>query len=249
LESAAIHAFLRASVRRGRECEQIGPFLASFSPHDANPFFNYAIPDDGATPSDGEVAALIDAYERRSRKPRLEYVSDLAPAVEPRLLSAGFGVEHRVALMGFDPATDRAPGSAEVELIAPVSAEDLLALRVVQHEAYDDPSEPDEHEVVSLRRSLASGGGAVLARMRDDHIAAGAGEYSPIIDGVTELTSIGVRPAYRRRGIAAAVVDRLADTAREAGAVNLFLMANDAEERLYGRVGFVTEGRVLHISR
>jgi N-acetylglutamate synthase-like GNAT family acetyltransferase len=85
--------------------------------------------------------------------------------------------------------------------------------------------------------------------MRDDHIAAGAGEYSPIIDGVTELTSIGVRPAYRRRGIAAAVVDRLADTAREAGAVNLFLMANEAEERLYGRVGFVTEGRVLHISR
>ena len=249
MDFAAIQGYLRASVRQGRDCEQIGPFLASVSPTDANPFFNYAIPEDGAAPTDGDVAALIDAYERRLRKPRLEYISDLAPAVESTLLAAGFQIEGRLALMGLDSETGRTVAPADVELVAPSSGDDLLAVRAVQHEAYEDPSEPDEHEVASLRRSLASRGGAVLARVGDDHIAAGAGEYSPIIDGVTEVTSIGVRPAYRRRGIAAAVVDWLADSARESGATTLFLMANEAEERLYARVGFVTGGRVLHISR
>jgi predicted GNAT family acetyltransferase len=254
VDFAAIQAYLRDSVAQGRDCEHVGPFLASFSPRDANPFFNYAIPEDAAAPSHQDVAALIEAYERRSRKPRLEYIADLAPAVEPALLAAGFTVEGRLALMGLDPDAARGLATqtgepAAVELIEPVSRDDFRAVRAVQHEAYEDPSEPVEDEVESIRRSLALRGGAVLARMSSDHVAAGAGEYSPIIEGVTEVTSIGVRPAYRRRGIAAAVVAWLAEDARESGATTLFLMANESEERLYSRVGFVTGGRVLHISR
>lgn len=43
--------------------------------------------------------ALIAAYEKRDRKPRLEYIAQLAPAVEEVLLSAGFTVEGRLPLM------------------------------------------------------------------------------------------------------------------------------------------------------
>jgi len=93
MEAAAVHAYLRASLRQWRECEQIGPFLAAFARSSTNPFFNYAIPDDGAAPSPRTVVALIDAYVSRGLRPRLEYVPELAPAVEPALLAAGFEAE------------------------------------------------------------------------------------------------------------------------------------------------------------
>jgi ribosomal protein S18 acetylase RimI-like enzyme len=249
VDFSAIQAYLRASVRTWRDHEQVGPFLASFSKTSSNPFLNYAIPDDGAALSEGDVARLIDAYERRRLKPRLEYIADLAPAVEPALLSAGFRVEGRLALMGLKVIGMSPAQLAGIELVTPTTDDELRAVRLVQHEAYEEPGMPDQEAVRSLRRSLASGGGAVLARTQGDHVPVGAGEYTPPIDGVTEVTSIGVRSAYRRRGIAAAMTAWLAGSARASGARDVFLMANDAEERIYGRVGFLTEGRILHISR
>jgi predicted GNAT family acetyltransferase len=66
---------------------------------------------------------------------------------------------------------------------------------------------------------------------------------------VTPLDAASLRPSYRRRGIAAAMTAWLAAAARAGGAATLYLMANEAEERIYARVGFVTGGRILHISR
>lgn len=40
----------------------------------------------------------------------------------------------------------------------------------------------------------------------------------------------------------------LVRAAIQAGAKAPFLMANENEERIYARVGFVTEARILHIS-
>jgi GNAT superfamily N-acetyltransferase len=249
MDLLAIHAYLRASVSTWREIERIGPFLASFSTRSTNPFLNYAIPDDGAMPGDDDVAGLIAAYERRDLRPRLEYLPDLAPAVEPSLVAAGFVVEGRLALM--EPiGTDRPAAVPEgIELVPPSTDEELRGLRSVQHEAYDEPGAPTDEDVVSLRRGLESGGGAILARTTDDRTPVGAGEFTPIIGGVSEITSIGVIPPYRRRGIAAAMCARLSAEVRARGATTPFLMANDAESRVYARVGFVTRGAVLHISR
>ena len=81
-----IQSYLRFAASQQRDTQQIGPFLATFNRHSANPFLNYAIPDDAATPSLTDVNALIAAYESRGRKPRLEYVATLAPAVEEAFL-------------------------------------------------------------------------------------------------------------------------------------------------------------------
>jgi hypothetical protein len=81
-----IQSYLRVAASHQRDTERIGPFLATFSRANDNPFLNYAIPDDNATPTPADVAALIVAYEKRSRQPRLEYVSQLAPAVEGTLI-------------------------------------------------------------------------------------------------------------------------------------------------------------------
>jgi hypothetical protein len=91
------------------DTETIGSFLATFSRSNDNPFLNYAIPDDNATPSPADVAALIVAYEKRSsQKPRLEYVAQLAPAVEGKLIGADFCVEGHLPLMICTPGADRA---------------------------------------------------------------------------------------------------------------------------------------------
>lgn len=94
-----IQSYLRIAASQQRDTEQIGSFLATFSRSNDNPFLNHAIPDDNATPSPADVAALIVAYEKRSRKPRLEYVAQLAPAVEGVLIDVGFRVEGYLPLM------------------------------------------------------------------------------------------------------------------------------------------------------
>jgi GNAT superfamily N-acetyltransferase len=77
-----IQGYLRAMAGRRQESERVGPFIAAYDGHSDNPYRNYAIPDDGSEPTEKDVRALIEAFERRRRTPRLEYVPTVAPAVE-----------------------------------------------------------------------------------------------------------------------------------------------------------------------
>ncbi len=117
-----IQSYLRVAASHQRATQKIGPFLATFSRANDNPFLNYAIPDDNAIPSPADVAALIVAYEKRSRQPRLEYVAQLAPAVEGMLIDAGFRVEGHLPLMTCAPGAERIlPVPEGIELILPVT--------------------------------------------------------------------------------------------------------------------------------
>lgn len=78
----------------------------------------------------------------------------------------------------------------------------------------------------------------------------GAGLCAPPHHGVSELAAVGVRDAYRRRGIAAAVTAHLTRIGPEVGVHRPFLTpAAEAEERIYHRVGFRTATTMLHVSR
>lgn len=244
-----IQSYLRVAASHQRETAQIGSFLATFSPTSDDPFLNYAIPDDNATPSLADVHALVVAYKMRSRQPRLEYVSQLAPAVEMALLDAGFIVEGNLPLMtclsGSEQILPVPPG---VELILPISDDDLVATVSVQHEAYAAPP-PDAAAIDRLRTSLAAGGIAVLARSTATGEPLGAGVCTVPNNHTTEIAGIGVRPAFRRRGIAGAIVSRLVREAFTAGVSVPFLMAaHAAEARIYRRAGFVEIAKILHIS-
>jgi ribosomal protein S18 acetylase RimI-like enzyme len=246
-----IQAYLRRAASRARETEKIGPFLATFSPRDDNPYVNYAIPDDGANPSSGDVAALVAAYRRRDRIPRLEYIPGLAPAVEAALLSGGFVVEGRTPLMVYEPDSEQEvlvpPG---IELVVPTSDDDLLAMLVAQNEAYGDTAPtPTLEQVESRRAFLEAGGIGILARDALTGEPAGAGGCDVPFKRTTELVAVGVREKFRRRGIAAAMTARLVRAALDAGVTTIFLMAaHEAEARIYARVGFSRVGEVLHIS-
>jgi ribosomal protein S18 acetylase RimI-like enzyme len=244
-----IQSYLRFAASQQRDLEKIGPFLATFNRHSANPYLNYAIPDDDATPSPSDVKALIAAYSKRDRKPRLEYVATLAPAVEEALISAGFSVEGRLPLLTCTPGGEQfLPIPPDIELIVPVSDAEMLATVAVQHEAYGEAA-PSHEDGQRLRDSMAAGSIVILARVAATGEAVGAGICSVPGNQTTEIAGIGVCEAFRRRGIAGALTTRLIREAFDAGVTVAFLMAaHEAEKRIYLRAGFSTTGEILHIS-
>src|SRR4028118_1775055 len=244
-----IQSYLRFAASQQRDTERIGPFLATFSRHSANPYLNYAIPDDGAAPGLADVKALIAAYSVRGRKPRLEYVAKLAPAVEETLISADFTVEGRLPLMTCTPGSEKLlPLPPDIELIVPVSEAEILGTAAVQHEAFTE-AVPSPEDVDSLRKTLAAGGIAVLARVAATGEPAGAGMFTVPAHQTTEIAGIGVRVPFRRRGIAGALTARLLREAFDAGVRGaLFTAAGAVGSRGYSRAGFCAGGEILHIS-
>ncbi|MGL5062115.1 MAG: GNAT family N-acetyltransferase [Microcoleus sp.] len=245
-----IQSYLRFAANSQRDTAQIGPFFATFSHSSDNPFLNYAIPDNNATPSPADVAALISAYEGRGLRPRLEYVAQLAPLVEPALAAAGFTVEGRFPLMVCSPGAEKTmPLPEGIELVVPTSDSELRDTVTVQHEAYG-ALPPNFEDVERLRESLTMGGIAVLARDAATGEPAGAGQLTVPGNMTTEIAGIGVRVAFRRRGIAGALTARLLQEAFAAGVSVAFLTpGHDEEARIYSRAGFVPVGDILHISR
>jgi len=191
----------------------------------------------------------VAGYRERERTPRLEYVPSLAPEVEPALVAAGFTVEGRLPLMTYTGGAD-APAPAGIELLDARSDDELHGVAAVQWEAYGESGPVPQHPVDGLRRTLEAGGVVVLARDAGTREAAGGGLCTAPHEGATELTSIGVRESYRRRGIAEAMTRRLAREMHARGNDAVFLMAaGDDETRIYERAGFATTSEILHISR
>jgi predicted GNAT family acetyltransferase len=218
-----------------------GPFLALLHPTSANPFLNYAIPDDGAEPTAAEATALVDVFRQHQRVPRLEYVGEPAPSVCARMVAAGFVLERElpVLICGADSLTATpAPDGFEIGL-AETSADHLGAL-IVGHESYADTGPPPALADAERRVAFAAEGGLViLARELGSGEPAASAMCEPPYDGVTELSSVGTRAAFRLRGLAGAVTSRLAVAAARAGGRELWLTPESPEaERVYGRIGF-----------
>jgi GNAT superfamily N-acetyltransferase len=225
----------------------MGPFLATFTRVTDNPYLNYAIPDEGGSATAADVEALIAAYRARERKPRLEYIASTAPEIERTLLAAGFEVEGRLPLMTCTDARIAIPQG--IDLLAPELEDDFRGVAEVQWEAYEEQGPLPARAIDGLRRTAETGGLVVLARDSLTGEAAGGGLCVAPHENVTELTSIAVREAFRRRGIAAAMAGWLSRAAQDRG-LSVFLMAAGVDEaRIYSRAGFVQQGEVLHISR
>lgn len=243
-----VHAYLR--VLAGVRAHRIGPFLAAFDDHDPGLFRNYAIPDDGADPTGSEVTDLIAAFTDRSRTPRLEYLPGLCPAVEPALVNAGFGAERRVPLMTCAPSEIAAVPVAEgIEVRLATTEGQLRQVAEAQNDAYGQLITTD-HDVLRLRGTIDGGGLVAVAVDTATGVGVGGGLCAPPYCGVSELAAIGVRAAYRRRGIAAALTALLTQACPDVGITTPFLTpAGEAEERIYRSAGYQAVTEILHISR
>jgi N-acetylglutamate synthase-like GNAT family acetyltransferase len=239
---------MRKAAALNREVEQIGPFFATFTTHSANTFLNYAIPDRQAEPTAADAQALIDAFRRHERVPRLEYLPGLAPAVEPALLAAGFTVEDRLPLMDCpaDAIINQAP-PAGFDLLFPATDAEHLGVATAQAEAFGEEP-PSEAEIARSRQRIADGGIAVYARDAATGEPAGGGACTALIDGLSEVVGVAVREAYRKRGLGGAITLLLTRAAYDAGAETVFLTpAGDPQERIYARVGYRRIDSVLFL--
>ena len=93
-------------------------------------------------------------------------------------------------------------------------------------------------EQLAFRRKRLREGRMVMAvaRTTDGPVASGA--HQPVGD-VSEIGGVATLPAFRRRGIGAAVVDVLIEDALRRGVRTVFLTAGDEDvARVYGRLGF-----------
>jgi GNAT superfamily N-acetyltransferase len=239
----ALQTHIRRAAAAGRATERIGPFLATFSPDSANPFLNYAVPDDGAKPTPADVAGLTAAYRRRDLVPRLEFLAATAPAAEAALLAAGYEVERRIPVMLCPPgALHEVPPPAGIELVVPESDVDLKGMLTAQFEAFGDPGEPD---VAGARENK---GVRVYARDARTGEPVGGGQATPVVDGTTEVAGIAVREPYRRRGVGAAITAWVTAAVHEQGAHTVFLTpAGVNEQRMYARVGYQAADDMLHL--
>lgn len=265
-----IHGYLRAST--SRRAQRLGPFLLLLDEHDPGRYFNYAVPDDDLEATPNDVAALVAAFRLRSRTPRLEYVAAVCPDLEPALLTAGFVIEARVPILTCPPNRAPACEAADVTVLLATRDDELSQAAEVQAEAYGQ-STATNHDTARLRGVIDSGGLVALALDPTTGTAVGAGQLGPPyppktgsttgeappqnencpstsnLGGVSELAAVGVRATYRRRGIATDVAAALTRSSPSVGITRPFLMTlDDAEERVYQRVGYRRATEMLHIS-
>jgi len=248
---SALQSHMRRAAAAGRRTEQVGPFLATFSPGSTNPFLNYAIPDDGARPSRSDVDRLTGTYERLDLLPRVEFLVDTAPDASDALLAAGWSVERRIPVMLCPPGSVVMPAvPAGIELVVPSRDDEFHGLLAAQWEAFDQPVNVSADDVAKAGDRLRAGGFAVLARDAVTGEAAGGGVAEAVADGTSEVAGIGVRSGFRRRGLGAAITAFLTAAVHDAGGRTVFLTpAGVTEQRLYERVGYVPAGDMVHLSR
>ncbi|MEC3977031.1 GNAT family N-acetyltransferase [Amycolatopsis sp. H20-H5] len=245
-----LQSYIRTTAARGRETEQVGPFLATFSPHSDNPFLNYAIPDDDSVPTVSDVDGLIEAYRRRSLSPRLEFLTEAAPQVEAVLAERGFALERRVPLMicpRDEVTAQRVPEC--VELLTPDLDLEYRAMIEAQNEAFGETGPISDEDVDRARELPERGGIALLAVHAISGDPVGGGFATALLDGTTEVAGIGVREKYQRRGVAGAIVESLTREAHSRGAHTVFLTpGHGPAQRVYTRVGYRTAGECVHLS-
>jgi ribosomal protein S18 acetylase RimI-like enzyme len=217
----------------------VGPFLVLTSPGSANPFANYAVPVDGATPTAEDVAALVAYFRSQDRLPRLEYVRP-SPAVDSALAGAGFDVAATLTLMALDEFVTAPPPADGYEVALVTDEPTLRQASAAQNTAYGDVAA--EADPSGLLRMVSSGGAVAVARSGTEVV--GAGAFTPPQVGLVEIAGVGVVPGHRRRGLGRVVTSALTAAAVAAGHQPFLQVEKDEPFRLYQRIGYRVIGEL-----
>ncbi|MFD3739213.1 GNAT family N-acetyltransferase [Streptomyces sp. NPDC058629] len=244
----AVQEYARALTLRSSTHYRVGPFTVRHNPGWELKYANYAIPDRDAAPTADDVASLVDAFRERERLPRLEFLPDWAPAVEPVLLAAGFAVENRAPLLVCGRDDLRTPKPVDgLRITVPATEAEFVDAARVQHHGFGGEGEPEPGTATWLRSAATGDGVAALAVL--DDAPAGAGGCSVPVDGLSELVGLAVAAPFRRRGVGAALSAWLTERALDQGCRAVWLEPGDADvERVYAGIGYRRIGEKVNIS-
>jgi ribosomal protein S18 acetylase RimI-like enzyme len=226
-----------------------GPFVIGVDPGTDSPGINYATPIPGSSITARSVTALVAAFRKANRKPRLEYVTSTAPALEGLLLAAGFTVEERHEYLVCSPGTLTVPPTPDgFEVFTPATDDQRIAMVNAQSVAFGGDPAATEADAARIGRLQSQGGPALMA-VTVGGVCAGGGQAVPPNDGVSEVAGIAVRDPYRRRGLAGAITATVTAQLFAAGVDVAWLeAASEASLRIYERIGYRPAGKRLYIA-
>ena len=252
-----IDAYLDAVPRSAARVESVGSLTLFIREGPGWPY--YARPTPGAGPVRPKDVRAARARQRALGIPEtFEWVDELSPEMERATAATGLQVRQHPLMhlaQGRLRPSDPPEGFA-IRLIEP--GDDLPLVFAVPAMAFASPgAAPEEAGAEALREAAAAAPAEAAAIARDRlnrgltlTVAAFAGDlpvavgsHQPVAS-TTEVVGVGVLPAFRRRGLAAAVTSALvADALRNRKVSRVFLSAGDLEiARVYERLGFEIVG-------
>jgi ribosomal protein S18 acetylase RimI-like enzyme len=255
-----IDAFCDAVPRRRARADEHGPLVLFVPTGPGWPY--YARPRRGPRPT--VTAADVRAVRARQREliipESFEWIQQVAPEMAAAATAAGLEVHaHPLMVLSRPPAAVPVPPEVTVRVVAPEDTE-LDRIWAVPAVAFGHPGTaagqagPAERDKIAadhdggtigmLRERLRSGHSVLAAAFSPDGpLAAGSCQA---VDGVAEITGVGVLPSARRMGLGAAVTALLAGDALDRGVDTVFLSASDATvARVYARIGLREIGTAM----
>jgi ribosomal protein S18 acetylase RimI-like enzyme len=255
-----IDVFCDAVPRRRARADEYGPLVLFVPTGPGWPY--YARPRRGPRPP--VTAAAIRAIRARQREliipESFEWIEQIAPEMAAAAADAGLEVQsHPLMVLAEPRQAPSVPAGVSVRVVAPENSE-LDRVWAVPTVAFSHPgTEAGEAGTAERDKIAANYDGGTIAILRErlrsgqSVLAAAFGPDGPVaagscqaVDGVAEITGVGVLPADRRQGLGAAVTALLARDALERGVRTVFLSASDdAVARVYARIGFRRIGTAM----
>ena len=255
-----IDAFCDAVPRRRARPDEYGPLVIFVPTGSGWPY--YARPRRGSRPP--VTAAEIRAVRARQREliipESFEWIEQTAPEMAAAAAEAGLDVQtHPLLVLTAPPQAPPPPAGVTVRLAAPEDPE-LDLIWAVPAVAFGHPGTSAGEAGPAERDKIAADhdGGTIemlRERLRSGHsvLAAAFGPDGPVaagscqaVDGIAEITGVGVLPSSRRQGLGAAITALLARDALDRGVDTVFLSASDdAVARIYARIGFRAIGTAM----
>ncbi len=242
------------AVPRGRaDAEDLGAFTLFVArsgwPYYARPRLGH---DAAATVDD--VRWVVDRQRQLGVPYAFEWVDETTPGLETVAVEAGLQVE-RCPLLVLEGEPRGAAGTAR--MLGPGEVADLALSRAAISVGFENSGTAGGTAGAAERDAALGTGFAVVddaaaQRLTDGEIRAaacyaqdqldlgpvGGGSHTPVGE-VTEIAGVGVLPAFRRRGLAAAVTFVLARDALDRDVTTVFCSAQSCDvARIYERVGF-----------
>jgi ribosomal protein S18 acetylase RimI-like enzyme len=263
-----IEEYYDAVPRAASRVEELPPLRLFVKQGSGWPYYaRPAQTDSTAVIFSAEHVTRVRARQRELGLPEaFEWVHEPAPGLRAATAEAGLHV-HEHPLMALDTLARaravraEAPAGMRVRLVdADESDEALARMDAVAHvgfgsagtavgedglEAVAARAPEAKPEALAFRRERLRSGRTVSAVVELSDTAhqhhgwpVSVGSHQPVGD-VSEVVGVATLPAFRRRGIGAAVVNLLVEDALRRGVRTVFLSAGDEDvARMYGRLGF-----------
>ena len=237
-----LHAYLRFKACQDHEVISTSAFTCFFHPTSADEESNYALPDvcEGRD-LQTDLRDLLSLFGERARTPTLQFIEELFPHLVPLLISSGWSEQTRSPVMIYTPEISRpVPEIVGLTITTLSSSSSVEAIREgldTNALGFDPQAERSTIQEAEEFRQTLTLSRAFTASLHGQPV--GAGMFTEISNGWTELLGITTLEPFRRQGIAATLTASMTQHALQQGATHIFLMAaNEQAGRVYERVGF-----------